>query len=367
MASQEIKETLYRLSLGLDIPPSILKPAFLSLFTEEYKGRDAQLGALLVGLMSKKPTIDEVCCIIDAALTVDGFQGIKKQEIDLPPEEFLISSIGSGKKGLKTFNISTTSLLVASSLGTYTYKPVSHSTSSLTGSADFLIEIGANLDIETSKMIDIVKKTRFGAFSIENLIPQFDRIYGKKFYAPHILSFGLPALVTPIKTDNILYGLAHPNIDLSVKILQKYGFSNALIISSSEDQIHYVDEALPFGKTNIIGIKKGHIGPKICLELGTELNLHTYTSNDIAEGKTIQENISYGINVLSGKGSPAHEDIVCLNAGNILYLANKAENYAEGYHLAKQAIKTGKPLEKLIEFVEETGGTLDKINQYLKK
>ena len=76
----------------------------------------------------------------------------------------------------------------------------------------------------------MITKTGFGAFTIENLLPKFDLVYAKRFYAPHALSFGLATLASPIRYDSFLYGLAHPNITLSVNVLKKFGIRNAMVV-----------------------------------------------------------------------------------------------------------------------------------------
>ncbi len=370
MANQNnhlISEVLYRLNVGSEIGLELLRRAFDTILTDnKSKARDAQLGSLLTGLMAKGPTVDEVVTLLESSFCLDGLSPYERKKIKLPNQEKLIGATGSGKKGHKTMNISTPALLIAASMGVYTAKPVSSSTSSLSGSADLLRSVGMNIDISTEEMEEVIKKTKFGAFCIENLIPKFDEVYGGKFYVPHALSFALAALVSPVQFDNLIYGLAHPNVETSIEVLKRFGIRDAMVVSTTHDNIHYLDEMGVYGTTKLVGMKKGTIGKVIYFRPTEELGLPRYMPEQIAQADSLEQNIIYCVDVLNGNGEKPREDIICVNTGTILYLAGRAEDLKEGYHKAKEAIKTGQPLEKLIEVVEASGGDKRRIEGYLR-
>ena len=370
MANQNnhvISEVLYRLNVGSEIDLELLRRAFDAILTDnESKARDAQLGSLLTGLMAKGPTVDEVVTLLKSSFSLDNFSPYERRKIELPNQEKLIGAIGSGKKGHKTMNISTPAMLIAASMDVYTAKPVSSSTSSLSGSADLLRSVGMNIDLSTEEMEEVIRKTKFGAFCIENLIPKFDEVYGGKFYVPHALSFALAALVSPVKFDNLIYGLAHPNVETSIEVLKRFGISDAMVASTTHDNIHYLDEMGVYGTTKLVGMKSGTIGKVIYFRPTEELGLPRYTPEQIAQADSLEQNIRYCVDVLKGNGEKPREDIICINTGTALYLAGRAEDLKEGYHKAKEAIKTGQPLEKLVEVVEVSGGDKLMIEGYLR-
>jgi len=360
-----IQEILYRLNVGAEIEISLLKKVFDSFFlNNKSKTNDVQMGAILTGIMARGPKKEEIEALLNSVFKLDNFNPKKRKKIKLPKGSILVGAIGSGKKGVKTMNISTPALLTAASLGAYTAKAVSHSTSSLTGSADFLEMVGCKLNIPLEEMEKIILKTRFGAFKIEGLLPNFNYLYGKKFLVPHALSFGLAALASPIKYDNLLYGLAHPDVELSIEVLKHFGVRNAMVASSTHDGIHYLDEMGVYGKTKIIGIQKGKIGKLKVFNPLKDLKLPTYGPRDICEGKDVKENITLSLNVLKGRGDKAREDIVAINAGTVLYLANMAAGLEEGYNLAKKALEEGLPYKKLVEFIKATGGNINKLKEF---
>lgn len=350
-------EVLYRLNVGSEIDIQLLESAFdRILLNKSLKENDVQLGAILTGIMSRGPKKEEIIALLNSVFKLDNFNPKKRKSIKLPKGNILVGAIGSGKKGIKTMNISTPALLTAASLGAYTSKTVSHSTSSLTGSADFLKMAGARLDITQKEMEKIILKIGFGAFKIEGLLPKFDSIYGQKFIAPHALSFGLAALASPIKYDTFLYGLAHPNVELSLEVLKHFGIKNAMVVSTTHDGIHYLDEMGVYGKTKLIGIRDGRIGKLKLWNPVKELQLPRYTPKDISEGKSMQENIKISLDVLKGKGDKAREDIIAINAGTILHLTGITHGLKEGFEASKKALKQGLPYKKLLEFIKETGG-----------
>lgn len=367
MEMHSVKELLYRLNVNSDYDIVLLENAFKEILeVQDNNVRNTLLGSLLTSLMTKNPTKEEITTLLKVAFSVDNYNPFDRKLVDIGENKKTVTIVGSGKKGIKTINISTASAFLAASLGAYIVKPGSFSTSSITGSADFIEMIGANKNLTSDESVSILKKCGFAFFCIEDIIPKFDKIYGGNFYVPHVLSFGLAALVCPIKTDVLLYGLAHPNVELSLNVLKDFGLKNIMVISSTDDNIHFIDEMGIFGTTRLIGTVDGYNnGELLKFNPLKELGLPKYTSNDIKQGKNKKDNIKYILNALSGKGIPAHEDIICINCSNILYLSGLVNNLKEGFDLAKKQIKTGQGLRKLEEYVLLTGGNLNKLRKLL--
>lgn len=363
-----IKELLYRLNVNSEYDLDLLKKAFEDVLNiEDSNVRNVLLGSLLTALMTKNPTHEEISTLLKVAFSKDNYNPLNRELINLDDNVKTVTIVGSGKKGIKTINISTASAFLAASMGAYVVKPGSFSTSSITGSADFMELVGAKKNISLDNSISILKKCGFAFFGIEDIIPKFDKLYGGNFYAPHVLSFGLAALVCPIKTDVVLYGLAHPNVELSLNVLKDFGIKNAMVVSSTDDDIHFIDEMGIFGTTRLIGTIDGvNNGKLLTFNPLKELNLPKYISADIKQGKDKKENIKYILKALKGEGNIAHEDIICINCSNILYLSGLVKDLKEGYELSKKQIRTGKGLEKLKEYILLTGGNLNNINKILK-
>lgn len=360
--NQIIAEVFYRLNIGAPIQASLLEKTFSLILTNpQVKARDAQLGSFLSGLMVRGLNASDIAVLIKTALNIDGLLRFKPS---IPPGEKLIGVAGSGKKGCKTFNISTLACLVASSLGVYVSKPGSSATSSVSGSKDFALAVGAKM-LPNESMSKVLSQTGFGLFSIETMIPKFDGVYGGKNFGPTPLSYGLPSIINPIVCDTYLYGLSHPNVELSLEVFEQFGYKNVAVVASTPDKIHYVDELTTLGN-NLMGriIDGENQGVKEISyqEISSEKYCSAY---ELKPADSLLENVQLALKILQGKGSIPQRDTVAMNAAAIMMLAEKCKTFSEGFEVCLESLKEGKGLIKLKDFVEATGGSTKSIEMML--
>lgn len=359
-------ESLYRINLGRNIDEDLAYKSFKKILAiKDESVRTSLMSMLLNGLMVKGPHSEEIVGVLRAALSLDGTLNKNKLKVNLPCGEKIIGYAGSGKKGIKTINISTPAAFIAAASGVYVAKACSFSTSSITGSSDFLSMLGIKFRINIKQNIKLLKDTRVAFFSMEDATPRFAKIYGGRFFTPHALSFALAGISLPIKTDSMLYGLAHPNIYLSAEVFQRFGYKNIMVISSTEDGVHYIDESGINGTLSVIGIKNGLLGKiSSCLPM-RELKLSNNTIHDLQQGKSEYENVKLAVNALRGKGKEPYINAICANAGLLIYLAGKAKNFSEGYAIAKKNLLKGKGFDKLLEVIRKTGGDERDLKKFL--
>jgi anthranilate phosphoribosyltransferase len=359
-------EAIYRINIGHDLSEREAFRVFCEVLNlKDDMDRNILMGILLNGVMAKHPTVDEVVGFIKAALSVDDIDTNNLRKISIGKNRKIIAVAGSGKKGIKTTNISSCAAIVAASLGAYVAKTCSKATSSVSGSSDFIESLGANIDVPFKSMIDILKKTGIGFFKIENRVKKFDSLYGGKFFAPHILSFGFAGVVLPFRPDVLLYGLSHPNVSLSAKVFSRLGYENVMVVSTTDNGIHFLDEVGVFGSTSIVGIKNGITGDVRTIQPANILNLPRYDRNSIRPGSDEKNNIKKSIDALSGKEKGAIEDMICVNASTILYLSGKTKDIDEGFTKSKIAIRSGKAMKTLKAFISVTGGDFKRLNSFL--
>lgn len=352
--NQEIAEVFYRFNIGAPVEDELIAKAFeLILTNPNVKSRDAQLGAFLTGLMVKGPSAREVVILVRTALNIDG---VTRYKPTLPLDEKLIGVAGSGKKGCKTFNVSTSACLVASAAGVYVAKPGSTATSSVSGSKDFMNAVGAKIS-DPNEMIGVLLSTKFGLFPIEELVPKFDAVYGGKTFGPTPLSFALPAVVNPIACDALLYGLAHPNVSLALKVFAELGYKDVMIVTSSHDKLHYLDE-LSTLEHNFIGmIDDGNVCNVEELQVSQITGHPLSYPDELKSGTSLIENVQIALRVLRGRFQGSCEDTVALNAAGILVMAEKERTLADGFNTAIEVIRSGAGFRKLEEFIDATGGS----------
>jgi anthranilate phosphoribosyltransferase len=68
--------------------------------------------------------------------------------------------------------------------------------------------------------------------------------------------------------------------------------------------------------------------------------------SEIEGGKTIEESAELFMNILSGKGTEAQNNVVCANAGMAIATVTKCTPL-EGFELAKESLLSGKGLAAL--------------------
>jgi len=346
---------IYEISLGRSVRPRLIEKVFIHILNcKNPTIRDVQLGQFLTGLQIKGLKISEGVALLRSVLR---FSRLKRKKIDYINKKPVVMVAGSGKKFLKTINISTpASIIASSSEKLYIVKNVSHSTSSLLGSADFLSMVGANVKIKADKMLEIVKKIGFGAFSIEGLVPNFDLRYGGRFFTPTSLSYGLAAILSPLSTNFLYYGLSLPDVAKSIKILSHFGFKNILALTNLYDGKHCIDELLPVGKNIIMEFKNSNIVRKRL----SFYKKYNYDIKPLLTKEKPEKQIKYILGLLQGKGDEVSIECLCLNSGAILYLANVVRTIKDGYNFSKSIIKKKIPFYKLLEFIKLTGGEINR-------
>jgi len=224
--------------------------------------------------------------------------------------------------------------------------------------------------LRPDESVDILEEVGIVPLKIEDSVKKFDDAYGRRFFATHALSFGLPPLICDIKYNFLLYGIAHPNVKLSADVLRAFNINNALIYSSTYDDIHFIDEMGIFGTTRLIGISNGCVGKLRYLEPTELLGLPRYSPKDIQQRKTPHKNVSIVLAILAGKTkkeTEAIENIICINVSNILFASGKARELNEGYKMAKSIIRTGVGFETLKKLVAATGGNPNTPETVLKE
>lgn len=368
--SQNIKEpfeSLYKLNVGHSLDEYEAEEAMSTILNEKDKEkRIILLTMLLNGIMIKGPTVNEISGLLTASLSMDNQINRSKQRLILPKNEKLVGVASSGKKGIKTINITSVSCFVAAACGANIAKACSHSTSSKTGSTDFLDICGININIPLKQKNDILNKYHISFFSIEDTTPNFAKVYGGVFYAPHAMSFGLAGLSFPIKIDCLAYGISHYNVKLSAEVLRKFGIKNALIYSCTYDGIHYLDELLPIGCANLIRIKNSIVERNISSDINEALSLEPYFDISYLKEKDNKlENVVASLKILKGEGNSSQIDAICINASIFLLLAGKVNTLKEGFYMAKDVLRTGIVWKNFLDVVDLYGGNRDNIEKML--
>lgn len=346
-------EAMHHVNTDLPIGESLARGALLEVLECQDESQGARLGALLVG-SCRVATPEMIKGLVGA---VSEFEGKDLSSLDKPSVNFgdgiVVGCAGSGKKGKKTINISTPAMIVAAAAGAKTLKAGSRSASSVTGSTDILESVGFVVPDTEYASTRILQETDFGFYSIEHHVPRFDSVYGNKFFAPHSLSFVLPALLIPVKVDTLLYGYAGPNVGLSSRAFAALGKKSVMVCTNTADGVHYIDEMATVGVTSISGVNDGVVGSDLRFDACEYLGIKNQKLPLIDSKMTVREQSEIFKSVLSAEFPDSYaEKTICLNAATLLYLAKKCQSPVEGFEVAVDTIRSGRAYEKLLQIVK---------------
>ena len=356
---------LHRLNAGQDLTYEEAR-SYMSmvLAIDDGRQRSAQLGVLLNGMMAKRPTVEEATGVIDAALELDGHHPAARPAHPFTGER-VVGMAGSGKKGVKTPNISTPAAIVAAAAGVKVAKCASAATSSAAGSADTLKNLGVRLTGDRTRTLEVMAACNLGVFEIEQIVPRFDAAYGGLFFAPHVLSLALPALLLSVRADHLLYGIAHPDVTLSMEVLRRYHDGDMLVVSSTPDNVRYIDEVGIIGETAVVGVRGLQRGNTRRLNMAEVLGTGSYSLPDIRPGATAIDQARIVVETLAGRSHRALADLVAVNAATLIFLGTSQHTLPEAFALAREVLDGGAGLARLRDLARLSGGTDEAIRRWL--
>ena len=323
----------------------IFHDEMLDLMRQIMKGEMSPLmvAAILTGLRVKKETVGE----ITAAAQVMREMSTR---IEIPNSGNLVDIVGTGGDGAHTFNISTTSMFVAAAAGAKVAKHGGRSVSSSSGSADVLEALGANIMLTPVQVGECLEKTGIGFMFAPN------HHSAMKNVAPIRREMGvrtifniLGPLTNPASASNTLLGVFHPDlVGILVRVMERLGAKHVMVVYGKDG----MDE-ISLGAATMVGeLKDGKVSE---YEIHPEDFGLQMSSNRSLRVENAAESKEMIYATLANTPGTARE-IVVLNAGTALYVANVAESIQQGITLARDAIASGAARAKLDEFVRYTQG-----------
>ncbi|WP_305151195.1 anthranilate phosphoribosyltransferase [uncultured Dubosiella sp.] len=302
----------------------------------------SQIASYLVALAMKKPSVDEI---------VGSAQGMRAQAIAVRDASDALEIVGTGGDHAGTFNISTTSAFVIASAGVKVAKHGNRAVTSQSGAADCLEALGANLDVDASRCRQLLETTNFCFL----FAPNHHR--AMRYAAPVRKELGMPTifnllgpLTNPAGTSRQVLGVYEPGlVEPMAQALVKLGVQRGLVVCGM-DGLDEISASAPTlvceidGKTRkTYEITPADFGYPVC-------------QKEELAGQNAMENAKTTRAILAGEERGPRRDIVCMNAGAALYVAQKAASIAEGVRLAERLIDSGAALRTLDTFVEESHG-----------
>ncbi|MBS1141946.1 MAG: trpD [Proteobacteria bacterium] len=299
------------------------------------------IAAIITGLRVKKETVGEIAAAASVMREL-------ATPVKVPYDNRFVDIVGTGGDSAHSFNISTTSIFVAAAAGAKVAKHGGRSVSSSSGSADVLEALGVNIMLSPEQVAACIEACGIGFMFAPN------HHSAMKHVAPVRREMGvrtlfniLGPLTNPASAPNTLMGVFHPDlVGIQVRVMQRLGAERVLVVHGRDN----LDE-ISLGAATLIGelrngeVTEYEVHPE---DFGLQMmSLRNLRVDGAEESKAVM------LGALDNKPGAARE-IVCLNAGAALYVANVADSIGDGILKAREAIASGAARAKLAQFVETT-------------
>ncbi|MCR5823815.1 MAG: anthranilate phosphoribosyltransferase [Lachnospiraceae bacterium] len=258
--------------------------------------------------------------------------------------------VGTGGDGAHSFNISTTSALVAAAGGVKVAKHGNRAASSKCGTADCLEALGVNIDQSPELCIKLLKEAGMCFFFAQKYHSSMKYVGAiRKELGVRTVFNILGPLTNPGKPAMQLLGVYDEYlVEPLARVLISLGIKRGMVVYGKDK----LDEISLSAPTSICEIKDGWYRSFVITP--EEFGFERCTKEDL-KGGTPAENAEITRNIL--KGEKGHKrNAVLLNAGAALYIAGKADTFEDGVKLAASLIDSGKAyktLEKVVKISNE--------------
>lgn len=312
---------------------------------------DLQQGAFLAALAAKGETTEEIAGAWEAILELDT------TKIDMDDSAPLVENSGTGMDALKTFNVSTAAAVVAASGGVRMARHGARALTSMCGTVDLLDELGIDVACPVEQVGRSIDRAGIGIFN--GMSPQVHP--NALFRILSQIRFGstlniAASLASPCRPTHGLRGVyAESLMGKVADIMQAIGYRRAMVVHGFDaDGQKGMDEISTIGPTAVEeffpdGSRKSYrLDPE---EMGLKRSIYPAVA---ATGDVRQEALRF-LQVIAGTRHPECIDLVCANAGAILYVAGRASDLPSGVSAGRELINSGLALEKMCQWIVAQG------------
>jgi anthranilate phosphoribosyltransferase len=338
-----------KVTSGADLSRSEVAEAMVALLDNTIP--DDTKGEFLTALARKGESAEEI-----AAFAMELRARAVDPQID--PARFggvVLDVVGTGADMSHTFNISTCTIFVAAAAGVAVAKHGNRAITSKCGAADVLSVLGANIELTPEvarRCLETVGVTFFFAPYYHPAFKVIGPVRRKLAEQKQRTVFNiLGPLVNPGRPTHQLVGVFDRTlVPKFAEVLRLLGLKHAMVVHGDG-----LDEFSTMGVNTMAELWGDRIEQ-------TERDFRVpHTS---WRGVTVKPEELFGgdpatnagivRDVLGGKDRGARRDIVLLNAGAALVVAEKVSDFASGWNLAAELIDSGAARERLERFVEAT-------------
>lgn len=253
--------------------------------------------------------------------------------------------VGTGGDGAHSFNISTTSALVAAAAGMKVAKHGNRAASSLCGTADCLEALGINIQQDPEKCVELLEKVGMCFFFAQKYHTSMKYVGAIRKELGFRTVFNiLGPLTNPATPTMQLLGVYDEYlVEPLARVLSNLGVKRGMVVYGMDK----LDEISMSAPTKVCEINDGEFETYIIEP--EDFGFNKCSKEDL-KGGTPEENARITREILSGAQGPK-TDAVLMNSGAALYIGGKAASFVEGIQLAREIVESGKALETLEKFI----------------
>ncbi len=316
-----------------------MKEMFERLFNNELSEDEAR--EFLISLYEKGESPEDIKIAAEV---------MREKSIKLPVskelQDKLIDIVGTGGDKSNSFNISSTTALLVSSIGSYVAKHGNRSITSKSGSADMLEALGINLNLTPQNQVKMLEEVRFTFIFAINHHPAMKHIMPIRKSIPHRTIFNiLGPLTNPAGAKKYLLGVFSTDfVEKIASALMLMDVKSAMVVSSFDgmDEISIADKTKAIYYDGM-RLRDMIIDPKTYGFFGSKEDLI---------GGDAKENAKITRGILSGEIKGPKRDAVLLNSAAALMVDGKVNSIEEGIKLSKEAIDSGKAIKHLAKIIK---------------
>jgi len=291
-----MKKLLNRLINHETISKEEAKSVLVNISKGDYN--TSQIAAFLTVYMMRSITLDELegfrDALLDLCLAVDLS--------DYNP----VDLCGTGGDGKDTFNISTLSSFVTAGAGVHVTKHGNYGVSSKCGSSNVMEHLGIKFSNEADFLKNSIEKAGICVLhaplfhpAMKNVAPIRRELGVKTFFNM------LGPMVNPAFPKNQMVGV------FNLELARMYGY-----LYQKTDKNFTVLHALDgYDEISLTGNTKTISNNTESMLSPEDFGVTTLKQEDIYGGDTVEDSANIFMNVLSGKGTEAQNNVVCANAG----------------------------------------------------
>jgi len=299
-----------------------------------------QNAAFLAALSTKSTKAETINEIAGCAAAMRDHATKVESDFDL------FEIVGTGGDNAQSFNISTTSALVAAAGGMKVAKHGNRAASSQCGTADCLEALGVNIQQSPQRCIELLEEVGMCFFFAQKYHTSMKYVGSIRKELGFRTVFNiLGPLTNPGSPKMQLLGVYDEYlVEPLAQVLINLGVKHGMVVYGRDK----LDEISMSAPTAVCEFRDGWF--KSYTISPEDFGFERCTKEDL-RGGTPKENADITLAILNGEKGHKR-NAVLMNAGAALVIGGKAETIKDGIELAAELIDTGRALETLKKFIE---------------